>query len=255
MSELAVIHTADLHGRLTTTSAALLRDLKERYRALLLDSGDFTALPNFLAVPWRIPVVSRMATAGYDAAALGNREWFFRSFGVRWIASRLPFPLVASNVVFPPGSGVAELILLPAPGGQNVAVIALARCMVDPRSALQHLCDSRWQPPGDALRRLVPRAREQADWVVVLSHLGLFSDLALAQTFSVDLVLGGHDHVLTTRAIPAGRAAVVHSGCHGAWATVIGLARHRDGVRIDVRPVRLIQQPECRQAAQSEHTE
>ena len=60
MGELTLLHTADLHGRLTTAAADRLRELRERHQALLLDSGDAITAPNVLLWPWQEPVLARM---------------------------------------------------------------------------------------------------------------------------------------------------------------------------------------------------
>ena len=249
MPKLTIIHTSDLHGRLSRRIAAVLRELKARRGAVLLDSGDCTAMPNIIASPWAPPVVKRMAEAGYDAVAVGNREWFFRAAGMRWLARALPCPLVATNIEPAERAGLAPMALLDTAGGK-VAVLALARKMVEPRSWLQRLCNHRWIEPSKALAKYLPQARERADWVIVLSHLGLRDDLAIATSQPIDLVLGGHDHILTPRGIVSvgsqadddggAGAPVVHSGYYGRWATVVTLRRLEEGTaQVAVEVIRL----------------
>ncbi len=242
MSELSILHTTDLHGRLSADEAARLRRLKDSLGAILLDSGDCTALPNICAVPWRLPVARRMAEAGYNAVGVGNREWFFRRFGMRWVARSLPCPLVATNIVPADGAGIVPVAVVESGrSGVRVAVLAVARKMVEPDSLLQRLCDHRWVEPAAALAEHVPRAREEAEWVVVLSHLGIADDLRLAETLrpKVDLILGGHDHILTPRGLLSVPTPVVHSGYHGRWVNIVRLRRGEAGVEADVRAERL----------------
>ena len=250
MNELVIIHTSDLHGHLTPHTAAALRELKMARRALLLDSGDCTAMPNIVAVPWAPPVTRRMAEAGYDAVAVGNREWFFRAVGMRWLAHALPCPLVATNIEPARRAGLLPMVLLEAEN-TKVAVLALARKMIEPKSWLQRLCDHRWVEPREALAQYLPIAREQADWVIVLSHLGLREDLAIAASQPIDLLLGGHDHILTPRGIvspnrPAAGGVsawrpVVHSGYHGRWAAVVTLRPSgNDMPEAEVEVIRLV---------------
>ena len=239
MAELTIVHTSDLHGRLTFRSADFLRQLKDRHNALLLDSGDCTALPNILAVPWTPPVARLMARAGYHAVAVGNREWFFRAFGIRWMARALPCPLLATNIAFSAASPPIQPMAVLEAGGHKVAVLALARKMVDPASWLQRLCDHRWVEPAAALAEYLPRAQAEADFVVVLSHLGLDGDLEIAKIGGIDLILGGHDHILTPRGLKSLPAPIVHSGYHGRWATIVQMRKIQGRVQADVKAVRL----------------
>ncbi len=51
------------------------------------------------------------------------------------------------------------------------------------------------EEPVSVARRLVPTLREQAELVVVLSHLGLADDRRLAAAVpGIDLIVGGHNH-------------------------------------------------------------
>jgi 2',3'-cyclic-nucleotide 2'-phosphodiesterase (5'-nucleotidase family) len=219
MAELVILHTAD--------RAARLRAMKGEMGALLLDSGDALPVPNILAVPWGAAVARQMGEAGYDAMAVGNREYFLRSWGLGWAAGSFGFPVVATNLDLPPGVPVTRQVLLEHPAG-TVAVLGLARCMIRPSSRLQMMSDVRWRDPGETLAEAVPAARSRAEWVVVLSHLGLVEDLRLAAAgLPIDAILGGHDHVLAPLARLEPAKPVVHSGCRARWVSVIRLGREQ----------------------------
>ena len=79
MGELVVIQTADMHGRLTGQSARTLAALKSEHRALLLDCGDALDAANYLPKLSASRAAAAMSEAGYDAMALGNREYGWRS--------------------------------------------------------------------------------------------------------------------------------------------------------------------------------
>ncbi len=225
MAELVLLHTGDLHGRMSAAQAAKLRELKRDLGALLLDSGDALPVPNILAVPWRTTVARRMGEAGYDAVALGNREYFFRARGAAWAARSFGFPVVATNLDVPAGVPVKREVLLEH-GAGRVAVLGLARRMIAPPSPLQRASDVRWREPAETLAEALPAARQKADWVVVLSHLGLEQDLSLAEAgLGGDVILGAHDHLLAPLALSDLPTPVVHSGCHGRWVSVLRLRR------------------------------
>lgn len=229
MAELVLLHTADLHGRLTRAAAARLREMKAELGALLLDSGDALSVPNILAVPWRTTTARRMSDAAYDAMGLGNREYFFLASGIAWAARSLPFPLVATNLDLPSAAGVEPMACLTHASGA-VAVFGLARCMILPDSWLQRVSNVRWRDPVETTQGMIGAVRDKVQWVVALSHLGLRDDLRLARECpELDIVLGAHDHLLAAVAASPDGPAVVHSGYYARWVSIVRL--RRPGIR------------------------
>ncbi|MCX7597393.1 MAG: hypothetical protein N2512_00805 [Armatimonadetes bacterium] len=223
MAELVILHTGDLHGRLSVQAAERLRQMKHEKGALLLDSGDALPVPNIVAVPWPTAIAQRMAIAGYDAVALGNREYFFRAGGIRWAARSFSFPVIATNVELPNTAGVQRLAVIKHAAGE-VVVLGLARCMTRPDSLLQRLSNIRWRDPVEAVREVIRSVCSEARWLVALSHLGLRQDFRLAQECpELDVVLGAHDHVLTVVAPQPFGPPVIHSGCRARTVSVVRL--------------------------------
>jgi len=239
MGELLVLHTADLHGTLSPEAAGRLGELKARHRAVLLDGGDALSVWNITNFPWRLAVGRAMELAGYDAVGLGNREFCFRARCLGWAGKTFPCPLVASNLQAPPAAGLKRMVILPH-GSQRVAVLALARRMIAPDSWVQVLSNVRWLDPVEALGELLPQARREADWTVVLSHLGHEDDLRLAGLgLDFDVLLASHDHVLTPKGLLGLGVPVVYSGWHGRWATLTRLRRGDEGLQVEVEAVAL----------------
>ena len=235
-----ILHTADMHGRLTVERAERLRKMKAERGALLLDSGDAVTVPNVMPVSWRTKMAGTMGEAGYDAMAMGNREWDFTALGVWCVTRTLTFPVVATNIEAPAYARIEKMVVLDTAAGK-VAVLGAARNMRVP-AWIAPLGSVKWREPAEALAEMMPRAKDEAEWVVVLSHLGLAGDLELAAKIEgADLILGGHDHVLTTQALgDGGGARVVHSGSYLHWVTAISLDRDADGrARVEVEPVRM----------------
>jgi 2',3'-cyclic-nucleotide 2'-phosphodiesterase (5'-nucleotidase family) len=62
------------------------------------------------------------------------------------------------------------------------------------------------------------RAKQGADLVVVLSHLGFPQDMKLLSEVSgVDVLLSGHTHHRLFYPVRQGKTLVIQSGCHGAF--------------------------------------
>jgi 2',3'-cyclic-nucleotide 2'-phosphodiesterase (5'-nucleotidase family) len=78
--------------------------------------------------------------------------------------------------------------------------------------------------PLDITRRWVPKLRQQADLVIVVSHLGLWQDVALASSIpGIDLIVGGHSHHRLPALIRIGNTAIAQAGVAGAYLGVITL--------------------------------
>ncbi len=195
MARLVILHTADLHGRLGQRQAQRLSQERRERDALLLDSGDAVTAPNVFVWPWAERVLLRMNEAGYGAMALGNREFFFRCGGLTHKIGPARFPVLAANVQVQRRSPVQPHTWLETRQGDRVGVIGLAREMVRPGSWEERFCSVRFVPWREVLPRLVAELRQEATWLVVLSHLGPEADEEVARLCpELDLVLSGHSH-------------------------------------------------------------
>jgi 2',3'-cyclic-nucleotide 2'-phosphodiesterase (5'-nucleotidase family) len=88
----------------------------------------------------------------------------------------------------------------------------------------------------DSARQWVPRLRREADFVVVLSHLGLAGDLRLAaETPGIDLIVGGHSHHRLPTPLRVGNTSIAQAGVNGAYLGVITVTREGDEPRITGR--------------------
>lgn len=67
---------------------------------------------------------------------------------------------------------------------------------------------------------IIARHRQEVDLLVLVSHLGLPEDIALAeQTRGIDLILGGHTHSMMTEPLRVNDTTIIHAG---AYAEKIG---------------------------------
>jgi 2',3'-cyclic-nucleotide 2'-phosphodiesterase (5'-nucleotidase family) len=214
-----ILHTADLHNRLSPAAARQLSALKrERDGTILLDAGDAIAAGNLTFRIGGEPILRRMAEVGYDAMAMGNRESHpSRRFLERKLRDA-SFPVLAANVQSkrqPLPAVVRDHVILNGCEGRTVAVIGLAPQITPPDSAWARVTDYVFEDPVATAEKLAARLREQADLVVCLSHCGEEVDRRLAAIGAVELVLGGHTHsnfVIEQQ----GDALIVPPGHHGS---------------------------------------
>ena len=223
MGTLSLLHTTDLHGRLGPGRVRRLRELRQERAALLLDSGDALTAPNVLVWPWREPIWRWMNAAGYSAMAAGNREFFFRRWGLRHQVAPAAFPVLAANLrtrrcdpALPPS------VMLDTPAGDRLGVLGLAREMIRPGAWGERGSDLRFVPWPGAAQEAVAALRGQVRWLVALSHLGVEQDRELARLCpALDLILSGHEHPVAGWVESLGTVTLVVSTAGGREVTAV----------------------------------
>jgi len=182
---------------------------------------------------------------GLAAMALGNHELSLGDQPLgELFASAARFPVLAANLEPTADSGlwgriVPSTVLQVA--GVRVGVVGVA----NPKSPTNLASpDNPWRLElalelARAVQATVDDLASRVALVVVLSHLGLEEDHALVNgTTGIDLVLGGHQHVLTAepewqddcnrelqqqRGCSPRRVPIVHSGAYARWLSRLEL--------------------------------
>ena len=198
---LLILHTNDIHGHVENAArfAAHFRERKAtRDDVLIVDAGDAITGTPLSSMFEGLPIFEITSAMGYDVAALGNHEF---DHGWRRIAAfreAASYPLLAANVRAPNGELIADAAwTVRRVNGIDVGLIGVltektARMII--RKGNEGVS---FEPAREALRRLVPEVRAQADIVVVLSHVGHEEELALAEEVEgIDVIIGGHSHTL-----------------------------------------------------------
>lgn len=217
MNALRIYHTADLHDR--RGIAPRLRALRALAPGLLFDCGD--ALRGSQTVYRRDePIVADLASAGYDAQAVGNREFHYLFALLAARARKMHHPLLCTNLIDTwqrPLPFARELTL--EHGAWRLHVLALLGVQYPTGSPWERILGWRFLDPIVTAQRVAEAASRDAT-LIVLSHLGLRMDRALARAVPrLDLILGGHSHdTLAAPAIENG-VPIVHAGPYGAYVS------------------------------------
>lgn len=226
--DLRLIHTADLHHRLTRPLAERLAQLKAERGALLLDSGDAISAPNFLAWPWPEPTLQWMNLAGYDAMAVGNREYCWSRWGLIAKTRGASFPVLAANL-HPHRGDLGRLqrwTVLTSPTGVRVGVLGLTQVMIRPGSWAARLASSRFSEPLAAAAEAVAALGERCEVIVALTHYGQGNEGELSAVLPPgSVVLCGHWHVAQPTLQVCGEVTVARTYHHAQGAAVL----HYDG--------------------------
>lgn len=197
--EPAEFERSGLVGGFAQLATAVERLRRERGAAnvLLLHGGD-TFSDDLLGNRTRGEAMIRLMSAlGYRMAALGNHDFDYGAERTRELQRLASFPLRGANVL-ERATGqpfLGEPFAVFAVGGVRVGVLALGYHNTHLTGNPEHVQALRFTDGIAAARQYVPRLRERADVVVVLSHQGTKVDELLAQQVSgIDVILAAHSH-------------------------------------------------------------
>jgi 2',3'-cyclic-nucleotide 2'-phosphodiesterase (5'-nucleotidase family) len=206
--DLIVLHLNDTHGSLAplltedsteyggaARAATLIRDIQRQNpgRVLVLHAGDLFSRGNpvssFSGGAANLEILERMGVA---ALTPRNGDFYFRVENLVEQTSELRFPVLHGNVVHKAtGAPLFPAYTMKEIEGVRVAILGLGTLRMWHYSARDlDLLDQ-----VEVARQYAPILRENADILIVLSHLGLAADRALAAAIpEIDLIVGGHDH-------------------------------------------------------------
>jgi len=268
-SRLALLHVNDFHSkhegvdaasaacradrpciggsaRLATALAEGRAAIAADGRALLqLDAGDQFMGSLFYTAHHGLAEAAVQRAIGTQMMALGNHEFDNGPGVLAGYAAAVPFPLLSANLDTsrePSLDGRIQPHVVLDRGGARIGIIGLTTETTPQGSS-----------PGPTLRftdafaaaeRSIAAIRAGGPaTIVILSHLGLGVDRALAAAVpGIDLIAGGHSHTLLANGL-AGAAGphptqvegrdrtvrIVQSGCHGRWLGRLDLDLGADG--------------------------
>jgi 2',3'-cyclic-nucleotide 2'-phosphodiesterase (5'-nucleotidase family) len=212
-----IYHTSDLHDR--RGIAGRLRALRAQDPGLLFDCGDSLRGSQTIYYP-REPIVDEIDDAGYDAQAIGNREFHYLFPLLRARAARMRHPLVCTNLVDTKGRALPFARSLQfSQDGTTIHVLGVLVMQYPAGSPWERIFGWRFLDPWDAIEPFA-RAVRPGDVLIVLSHVGLSLDRALARRVPrIDLILGGHSHDTLLQPEYAGDVPIVHAGPYGKFVS------------------------------------
>jgi|GEM_PF-205962 len=243
MTRLTIFHTSDIHNKLTSSLANHLKDLKENNpECLMLDSGDAIWAGNLIWRPGGEPVFDLMNSVPYDAMCMGNREFHFRTIGLRAKVFRSQFPILSANlrkaqealpdlldllkdtnITRHPTAcknqdeiinGVAKFNV------HNVSIIVFGLTVpcITEQMLVKKISNYYFEHPINAALEIVPKLRPRCDFLVALTHIGIKGDRELASSVrGIDLILGGHTHIVTSEPEWVSGTCILHHGCHANY--------------------------------------
>lgn len=234
LERIVILHTNDFHGAIEPEgegdgkeSGGLVNlvSLIDQVRAedpvhtLLLDAGDTLQGTYVSNSTQGEVVVAAMNLAGYDAWTPGNHEFDWGQETLRKRIEQVQFPALAANLLDvetgETWDAVEPYAIVPV-GRARVAVLGLTYSDTPAINRPQNVAGLDFRGAEETVRRYLPELAEQADLIVVLSHLGLDGDRALARAVTgIDVIVGGHTHVYLERPVEVNGTLLVQAGAKG----------------------------------------
>lgn len=238
-TKITILHTGDIHGHFTNRDSPIrlggiaklkyrIDSLKKRHNNhLLLDAGDWTEGTIFYTLNSGEANHRMMEAMGYDAIVFGNHEWLVgpKELYDGFVAAEFKVPVLAANVNLekvPANIKLGDYMkpyIIKEVGGKKVGILGL--------STFEMIFDPFFEPgqvtePVKVALKHVKHLREveKVDVLIVLTHLGIGDDKKIAESVpGIDIIIGGHTHMLTKKPIFANHVPIVHAGY---WAQYLG---------------------------------
>lgn len=156
-----------------------------------------------------------------DVMTIGNHEFDYGTQNLRQLFPRATISLVSANL-FDKSIGAPFLprYRVLNRGGISIGVIGLAPRDLKGLTLRENVKDLDVLDADQVVRQTIVELKRNfhVNLIVVLSHLGVEEDTALARAVpGIDVIVGGHSHTPLFKPIRIGNTYVVQAGSKGRW--------------------------------------
>jgi len=224
-THVVIMHTNDIRGHVLPGPGAggsarlgtVVRDVKPD---LLLDAGGMIAGSLVSDMFLGAPVIQVMNMIGYDAAAVAGNEFSFGIHALEARAQEANFPFLSANAESP----VSQIEVAAIFNAQDVRIAVVGLTSEDMMRS-GHPKNVKYVDVADAVRSLesvIPRIRDRADCIIVLSNLTRIEEQRLARAFpEIRLIIGAHENA--DLPVRIGQTTIVSAGKFGKYAGKVDL--------------------------------
>ena len=225
MEKLTIFHTNDMHSHLTYWPRIARELSNQRKRSeetgesvLIFDSGDAgDRIHSLTEATNGLFISSLLNEASYDAVTIGNNEGIGNTKKeLNRLYDEADYSVIVSNIKDKQTNKrphwADEFKCYTTNKGYKIGVIA---CTI-PLPTSYDLLGWHIEEPVVAIKRLINRYRESVDMFILLSHLGLQTDVTIAECFpEIAVILGGHTHHLLPEGERVNQTLVAGAGKFG----------------------------------------
>ena len=208
--------------------ATLFREIRNKNpETFIIDTGDmFQGSQLSVATTGKAlqPILNAM---GYNLYLPGNWEVVYYKEAMQKLLGGLNAPKICANMYHDAGDGKkGELIFPPyhtwSAGGIKIGFVGYTDPLVPVRQSPAYSKGIIYTKPEENLQQYVSvlKDQEQCDFIILLSHLGLSQQIALANNEvckGVDYIFGGDTHERVRKPIRCKYSKVVEPGAFGSF--------------------------------------
>lgn len=229
--DITILHTSDVHGRIepiqyhgktNVGGAARHSHLFKKTRkdcptTLVLDSGDYFQGSLYYQIFNGMLSADLLKTLKYDAIALGNHEFDRGFLELKRLIKQSKTTFLSANLEFsdPEMKKLVKPFIVKDINGAKILIIGVTT------PNLKNLSNSGGiiiYDPCSIIRKII--AENKADSIIILSHCGYEIDKQIArENPSINLILGGHNHLFFERPILVNNVQIVNSGEFGVYVS------------------------------------
>ncbi|MEH7112396.1 bifunctional UDP-sugar hydrolase/5'-nucleotidase [Neobacillus niacini] len=232
MEFIHIYHTNDLHSHLKrwpriqhflTSKRTQHEEAGEEF--FLFDIGDFIDRWHPLSEATQGQGnIELLNDAGYTAVTIGNNEGInFPYEGLNHLYDNRDFDVSVANLYTDKSqhpSWLKPYYIYQTKRGTRIGVIGLTAYF----SHLYDLLGWKLTDPIEELKKWMGPLKEEADIIILLSHLGLNHDERIAVDYpEIDVILGGHTHHTLPEGKQIGRTLIAGAGKHGRFVGQVTL--------------------------------
>jgi len=240
--------------------AAVIKSEKSKRTnpTLVLDAGDFLMGSLFHMVAREEALeLGLMKEMGYDVLTLGNHEFDLMPHGLAKILNSayqkggMP-QIVFSNPIFHPGSseddtleasfkkGIVKPYIIKEIQGIRIGIFGILG--KDAAEVSTFARPMKFRDPVETSREMVKilREKENAHWVICLSHGGLRENKSLSEDDrlakevpGIDLIVSGHSHTKLQKPLMVNQTMIVQAGAHGQYVGVLDLVYENGKIKLN----------------------
>lgn len=234
MRKITVLHTNDLHGKLTDYAAEIIaREKASSPHPILLDAGDAVSSGNIYYRPGGEPIMARLSELSYDAMVMGNREFHFLDRGLKSKVKLARFPILSANLRSNNGDigPTVRPSITKDIDGIKVTIFGLSVPMITKKMLARKFSPFWFEDPITAAKEIVPELRANCDVLIALTHTGLQTDMELAGAVGgIDLIVGGHTHAVLPELKMVEGTAIAQAGWWGHYLGKIDIDVSDNGI-------------------------
>jgi 2',3'-cyclic-nucleotide 2'-phosphodiesterase (5'-nucleotidase family) len=205
----------------TATLLGYIQQLKgNREDVAVLNAGDdFQGTPISSITRGRSQI-ELMNIIDPDAMTLGNHEFDYGLQNLENDLSLAHFPILNANIFDErSGKNFRKPYLVKTFGNVRVGIIGLIAPDLPILTMRENLKGLGMLNHVQVARKYIAELKKQhVNLIIVLSHIGVDADKALADSVpSIDIIVGGHSHTSLFQAIKRGHTIICQAGTRGRW--------------------------------------